>query len=225
MNAAALYMSAKLLHAGPWPITQFVGLIGVIETGAGLANLSAANLWHLPVQQLHQRSPVDLRSLRQPHWESLGRVAAAVLFLLAALLSEGASPDSILLLPLVLLTAGVLFATSAIASWLGVRWPETDVLQLSLRWRERDHTLPALSLSASILQFLMVVGALPLMRALPRSTLFRPEFAPTTGLLLTMLVLGVVLLAVAALLWLRHVDSGAPDVGRARAKGPKARSA
>jgi hypothetical protein len=56
----------------PWTRWQFVGLFGILEIAAGLANVISPNLWRLPIAELNtsSRTRVQLAAstILLPHW-------------------------------------------------------------------------------------------------------------------------------------------------------------
>ena len=89
----------------PWTKLQFLGLFGVIETSAGLSNIIAPNIWHLPVAEMEtsKRTPVRLAATTMliPHWGGGARAAAGSIMLAVSGTSEGWDVASLLLVPFV----------------------------------------------------------------------------------------------------------------------------
>ena len=68
-----------------------------------------------------------------------------------------------------------ILALSAIVAWAGVTRPDIDVIQLMVRWGRRENELPAISIGASVLQFLLSIATIPAAKLLPPSVLDQPE--------------------------------------------------
>ena len=198
----------------PWTRLQFLGLFGVIETAAGLSNIIAPNLWHLPVAEMEtsKRTPVRLAATTMliPHWGGGARAAAGAVMVLVAGFSEGWSVESILLLPLIAGLVVLFLGISAVIGRWGVAYPETDIIQFVVRWRGSEKELEPLSLSASVQQFVLGVLTLPAVQILAPGALFGPEIRPSSEALAVTLVLAVVSIAATALLWAGRLQWRAP---------------
>jgi hypothetical protein len=189
----------------PWSRWQFIGLFAILETASGLANVISPNIWRLPVAELQTtrrtRTALAASALLLPHWGGLARCAAGVVLLALVAWQEGLGPGSLALLPLVLLLACSVLAISAALARGGVARPDLDVLQLVVRWRDRERELPAISLGASVFQFLLGVVTIPAVKLLPPSVLYQPELAPSGESLVLLLVSSVALVVLVYVLW------------------------
>jgi hypothetical protein len=198
----------------PWTRWQFLGLFGVIETSAGLSNIIAPNLWHLPVAEMEtsKRTPVRLAATTMliPHWGGGARAGAGAIMILVSGFHEAWGVESLLLLPLI---AGLLVLFLGISSAIGragVAYPETDIVQFIVRWRGREKELEPLSLSASVQQFVLGILTLPAVKVLAPGALFGPSFRPSTDLLVITLTAAAASIAATALLWAGRLQWKAP---------------
>jgi hypothetical protein len=175
----------------PWSRWQFVGAFGILEAASGLANVISPNIWRLPVAEVQtsQRTDVELAAsaLLIPHWAALARFGAGVVLAAVAAWHEGVAPGSFALAPFILAVACLIVAISAALARLALLRPEIDVAEVSIRWGGKVRELPALSLTASILQFLLSIATIPLAKLLPPSVLYQPELAPSAEALLVAL--------------------------------------
>jgi hypothetical protein len=198
----------------PWTRWQFLGLFGVIETSAGLSNILAPNLWHLPVAEMEtsKRTPIRLAATTMliHHWGGGARAAAGAIMVLISGFSEGWGPQSLLLLPLIAALC-VLFlgVSAAIARW-GVAYPKVDIVQFIVRWRGKEKEMEPLSISASVQQFVLGIITLPAVGILAPGSLFGPELRPSIEGFVATLVLAAVSIAATALLWAGRLQWKAP---------------
>jgi hypothetical protein len=206
--------TAALGGLSPWTRWQFIGAFGVIESAAGLANVISPNIWHLPVAKAQTSKRTDVRLaasvLLLPHWGGFARCLAGLVCLALAGWQSGLSSASVGLVVLVLALASSMLAISAALARAGVARPDLDVLQLAVRWRDREREVPPISLSAAAFQFILAVATIPAVKVLAPSVLYQPEIAPSTNFLLVTLAASVALLAVVYALWLGRVGSTAP---------------
>src|SRR5690606_17920408 len=153
---------------------------GVIEASAGISNIFAPNIWHLPVAEMEtsKRTPVRLAASTMliPHWGGGARALAGMIMMLASGFSEGWGMQSVLLLPLLVALIVLFLGISAALGRIGVAHPETDIMQWVLRWRGKEKELEPLSISASIQQFVLGILTLPAVKTLAPGALFGPEF-------------------------------------------------
>ena len=172
-----LFTITALGGLGAWTPWQFVGLFGAVEAASGFANLIAPNVWRLPVVELEERGKVRFAPsvLLLPHWGAAGRVAAGAVLIAVAIYHEGGGLVSLTLVPLVVLLSLLLVEVSALVARLGVAVAELDVLQLTIRWRNRPNELAPVSISASVLQFLLSIATIPAIKLLPPEALYRTE--------------------------------------------------
>lgn len=198
----------------PWTRLQFLGLFGVIETAAGLSNIIAPNIWHLPVAEMEtsKRTPVRLAATTMliPHWGGGARAAAGAAMVLIAGFGEGWSVESLLMLPLIVGLAVLFLGISAAIGRVGVAYPETDIIQFVVRWRGKEKELEPLSISASVQQFVLGVLTLPAVQLLKPGALFGPELRPSSELLVLTLALAAGSIAATALLWAGRLQWRAP---------------
>jgi hypothetical protein len=198
----------------PWTRWQFLGLFGVIETSAGLSNIIAPNIWHLPVAEMEtsKRTPVRLAATTMliPHWGGGARAMAGAVMILVSGLHEGWSAESLLLLPLVAGLLVLFLGISAAIGRAGVAYPEIDIVQFVVRWRGRVNELEPLSISASVQQFALGILTLPAVKVLAPEALFGPALRPSTELLLIALTAAIASIAATALLWAGRLQWKAP---------------
>jgi hypothetical protein len=197
----------------PWTRWQFLGLFGVVECSAGLSNIIAPNIWHLPVAEMEiKRTPVRLAATTMliPHWGGGARAAAGSIMILISGFSEGWQIESILLIPLI---AGLFVLFTGIGAAIaraGVAYPETDIIQFVMRWRGKEQEMQPLSISASIQQFFLGIITLPAVEALKPGALFGPGLRPSMAGLVIVLSLALLLIAATALLWAGRLQWKAP---------------
>ena len=197
----------------PWSRWEFVGAFGALEAGSGLANVISPNIWRLPVAQLQTSDRTEVKlaasALLIPHWGGLARCVAGAVCLAAAGWQEGIGPATAALPLLVLAVAWSVVAVSALLARAGTARPDLDVVQLVVRWRNRERQLPPLSIGAAILQFLLSIATIPAVKLLPRSVLYRPELGPSRGALLSSAAVSVGLLALVYAVWAGRVERDA----------------
>jgi FlaG/FlaF family flagellin (archaellin) len=206
--------AAAVGGVAPWSRWQFIGMFGVVEAASGLANVISPNIWRLPIAELRTSARTDVKlaasALLLPHWGGLARCVAGLVFVALAGWQEGVGFASAALVPFVLALACTILAISAILARAGVAWPELDVVQFVVRWGRREKELTPISISASVLQFLLTITTIPAAKLLPPSILYQPEIAPSATALLLSVAVSVVLLALVYLLWSGRVDVKAP---------------
>jgi hypothetical protein len=208
------FTAAALGGVEPWSGWQFVGLFGVLEAASGLANVISPNLWRLPVAELQtsERTEVKLAAstVLLPHWGGLARSCAGIVCLALAGWQEGVGPVTAALLPLVVALAWIVLALSALLARAGVARPDRDVFQLTVRWGRRERELPAVSIGASVLQFLLSIATIPAVKLLPPSVLYQPELGPSAAALLVSAVVSGLLLIAVAVAWRGRIEREAP---------------
>ncbi len=181
----------------PWSPWQFVGAFGILEAASGIANVISPNIWRLPVAEVQtsQRTDIELAAsaLLLPHWAALARFSAGVVLVTVAAWHEGIAPASVALAPLVLAIAWLIVAISAALARLALLRPELDVAEVAIRWGGKLRELPPLSLSASILQFVLSIATVPLAKLLSPSILYQPQLAPSAEAFLAVLAASVLL--------------------------------
>jgi hypothetical protein len=198
----------------PWTRWQFIGLFAVLELASGLANVISPNIWRLPVAELQTprraRTALAASALLLPHWGGLARCGAGVVLLALVAWQEGLGAGSLALVPFVLLLAWSILGISAALARGGVARPDLDVVQLVVRWGGRERELPAISLGASVFQFLLSVATIPAVKLLPPSVLYQPQLAPSGRALLLALGIAVALLVLVAMAWSGRIAVDAP---------------
>lgn len=213
---------AALGGLGEWSRWQFIGLFGVIECASGLANIILPNVWRLPVAETQlKRSTVTHLAppvLLIPHWAAAARIAAGLVFLAAAAVSEGYGAVTLGLVPFVAMVAWLMFAASAIVARAGVARPDLDVLQFVVVRPKSKVTLPPISVGASVVQFLLSIATIPIVKAVPPSVLYGPEIAPSWQALAWSLLLSVVAAGAVVAAWLGRIDWRAPAEQHREAK-------
>jgi hypothetical protein len=215
LNLIGLILTTTALGGlAPWSAWQFVGAFGVLEAASGLANVISPNLWRLPVAEQQTSGRTDVRlaasALLLPHWGGLARCAAGLVCLTAAAWQAGLGLVSAGLVPLLLCLAWSILAISALLARVGVARPDTDVIQLVVRWRRREKEIRPISISAAVFQFLLGIATIPAVKLLPPSVLYRPQLGPSLEVLPIVLALSGVLLALVYVTWSGRIDWAAP---------------
>lgn len=215
VNLLGLLVTVTALGGlAPWSRWQFVGVFGVVEAAAGLANVLSPNIWRLPIAQLQTSDRTDVTlagsALLLPHWGGLARCAAGLACVALAGWREGVGLRTPALLLLLLALAWVVLAASALVARAGVARPDLDVVQVVIRWRRRESELRPVSLGASVLQFLLSIATIPLVKLLPPSVLFQPELGPSSGVLLVTLAASALLAALVYRAWAARIAAQAP---------------
>lgn len=215
LNLVGVIVTATALGGvAPWSRWQFIGLYGVIEAASGLANVISPNIWRLPVAELQTSARTHVKlaasALLLPHWGGLARFAAGLICVALAAWQEGLGPASAALIPFALALAWSILALSAVIAWAGVTRPDIDVVQFVVRWARRENELPAISIGASVLQFLLSIATIPTVKLLPPSVLYQPEIGPSTEALLVMLAAAAALTVLVYVLWSDRIDLKAP---------------
>jgi hypothetical protein len=199
---------------GQWTRWQFIGLFGLIEAASGVASVILPNIWRLPVAEVQTRHSTEVKLAGSviliPHWGGLARTAAGIVLMAGAAADSGVGPGTLTLPIAAILFAAVSVEVSALAARLGVARPDIDVVQIVLRRPRRETELPPISISASIVQFLLGIVTIPLIKALPPDSLYGPEFAPSAATLAGAALLAAVLGAATFLAWRGRIDWHAP---------------
>jgi hypothetical protein len=216
VNLVGIVVTAAALGGvEPWSRWQFVGAFGALEAASGLANVVSPNIWRLPVAELQTSGRTHVRlaasALLLPHWGGLARCGAGAVCLALAGWQEGVGPATVALVPLVLALAWSILAISALLARAGVAHPELDVVQLAVRWGRREHELPALSIGASVFQFLLSIATIPAVKLLPPSVLYRPEVGASGSAVLVSVILSAVLLVLVSVAWSGRIELEAPS--------------
>jgi hypothetical protein len=189
----------------PWSRWQFIGAFGVLEAASGIANVLSPNVWRLPVAQVETSRRTDVKlaasALLLPHWGALARTAAGLVLMAVVAWHAGLTASSVGLIPFVFALAWFIVALSVAVARLALLRPDLDVLGVSIRWGGKVREAPPLSLTASVLQFLLSIATLPAAKLLAPSILYQPELAPSAEALLAVLAASIILGLLAYLLW------------------------
>lgn len=214
LNLAGMALTAVGLNAlGEWTLWQFVGLFGVVETASGLANIVTPNLWAMPVleQETSARTKTVLafETLTLAHWGGLARSIAGLVMIVAAGQHVGVGAQTALLLPLIAVVAWLEIALSTVIARGGVAWANYDVLQITLNWY-REIPMPPISLSASMLQFVLSLVTIPAISVLKPGVLYQPELAPSAEGLVYLTAFTVLTTVAAFAAWFPRIAIKAP---------------
>lgn len=215
LNLVGVIVTAAALGGiAPWSRWQFIGVYGVIEAASGLANVISPNIWRLPIAELQtsRRTEVKLAAsaLLLPHWGGLARFGAGLVVLALAAWQEGLGPASAALVPFILALAWTIIAVSALLARVGVARPDIDVVQFVVRWGRREKELDPISISASLLQFILGIATIPAVKLLSPSVMYQPEIGPSKEAMVAALGVSIVLLAAVYLLWSGRIETTAP---------------
>jgi hypothetical protein len=205
-----LLTMASLGGLGAWTRWQFIGLFGVIEVASGIANIIAPNIWRLSVVELtsdrNAKAKLTASTMLIPHWGGGARAIAGTVLIVAAGSQTASGPISVLLIPLILLLAALLIAVSAILARAGTAWPDYDVIQVMIRWAKKEQEVTPISLSASLLQFLLSIVTIPLVKTMQPGALYQPEIAPSLELLVGVLIATVLSVIGMVVVWGDRVE-------------------
>lgn len=209
-----IFTLSALGGLAPWSAWQFIGLFGVLEAASGLANVISPNIWRLPVAQVEtgRRTDVELAAstLLLPHWAALARFAAGLVLVAVAAWHEGLAPGSVALIPFIGALAWLMLVISIALARLALLRPQLDVLGITIRWGGKVREAPPLSLTASVLQFLLSIATLPAAKLLAPAILYQPQLAPSANALLVVLAASVILGLLAYLVWWGRIAVNAP---------------
>jgi hypothetical protein len=209
-----IFTAAALGGVEPWTRWQFVGAFGVLEAASGLANVISPNVWRLPVAELQTTERTDVKlaasALLLPHWGGLARFGAGLVCLVLVAWQDGLGAASVVLVPFVLAVAWSILALSAILARAGVARPDLDVFQIVVRWGGREMEAPAVSIGASIFQFVLSILTIPAVKLLPPSVLYQPELGPSVDTMVVALGVSVALFALVWVLWAGRIELRAP---------------
>jgi hypothetical protein len=216
INLAGAFLTiAALGGLGAWSDWQFIGFFAAVEVATGIAFVIGPNIWHLPVAQgdLGDRTRIQLAAstILIPHWAAVAKAVGGLVLLVTAMWKEGAGPATLGLLPFMLAIVAAVLGVSLLAARWGVARPDLDVYTFVIRRPKRpEHTLPGISLSASVVQLLTNLGAFPLVKVMAPGSFYRPEMGPSPGVLAFCLVIGLPLLAVGLIAWQGRIRWHAP---------------
>jgi hypothetical protein len=209
-----LVTAAAVGGVAPWSRWQFIGMFGVMEAASGLANVISPNIWRLPIAELRTSARTEVKlaasALLLPHWGGLARCVAGFVCIALAAWQEGVGVVSLALVPFVLALGWSILALSAALARFGVAWPNVDVVQFVVRWGRREKELTPISVSASLLQFVLTITTIPAAKLLPPSVLYQPEIGPSRTAFLVAVSVSIALLGLVYLLWSGRVDLKAP---------------
>jgi hypothetical protein len=197
-----------------WTTWQFGALFGTIEAAAGLACIFLPNIWHLPVAEVETSRRTQVRlalsSVLVPHWGAAARFVVGAGLIVGAGREYGVDVTAGLIALVVLMLAASMLSVSLLAARFGVARPEIDVVQFIVRWRGKTNELKPLSISASIVQFLLSIMPLPAASLLGASVMFGPELGLATGALVWMTLVTAVLAGVTLAAWTGRTSWEAP---------------
>lgn len=182
-NFGAVYLCALSLGGTDgWTASQFAGLYGWVDMSTGLGNVYAWNFWQISqkAERMHGRARFDATTFR-PKWESFARAFAGLTLMAWAVYAAGIGAATLWFLPDTLLLIVALFCLSGILARMSIAWPDIDIIHLHIRWLGKEFDLPPLSIATSFLQLWLTVAALPIVAAVSRDVLYRPEIAPSTA--------------------------------------------
>jgi hypothetical protein len=123
---------------------------------------------------------------------------------------EGLGPGSVALVPFIAALAWLILAISIALARLALLRPHLDVVGVAIRWGGKVREAPPLSLTASVLQFLLSIATLPAAKLLAPSILYQPELAPSAEALLVLLAASVTVGLLVYLLWWDRIAITAP---------------
>jgi len=123
---------------------------------------------------------------------------------------EGLGAASLGLVPFLLAVAWSILAISAVLARAGVARPELDVVQLIVRQGTREKELPAVSIGASVFQFVLSIATIPAVKLLAPSVLYGPELRPSLGAVLVSVALSIALLVFVWVVWRGRIELEAP---------------
>jgi hypothetical protein len=123
---------------------------------------------------------------------------------------EGLTPASVALVPFIAALAVLILAISVALARLALLRPDRDVVGIAIRWGGKVREVPPLSLSASVLQFLLSIATLPAAKLLAPSVFYQPQLAPSAEALVVVLVASVLLGLLAYFLWWGRISMTAP---------------
>jgi hypothetical protein len=210
---------------GSWSTMQFVGVFGIFEIATAIAFVFCPNVWRLPVMEAETSDRTTIRLAASvvflPHWAGGAKAIAGLAMTIAAARSEGIAPETLSIVPFALATGVFIVGVSAIAARWGVARPDLDVYQFVVRRpRHKDYELPGISLTAATLQIVLGAFTLPVIKALPPSSMFQPGVGPSAAFLGAMLAAAVLSVAGALLAWRGRVSLHAPPEQQRKAEEP-----
>ena len=212
--AGVLLTVTALGGLGEWTRMQFIGLFGIVEAGAGIANIILPNVWRLPVAEVQTKRTTKVHIapsvLLIPHWGAAARVAAGLVLVVAAAWTEGIGPGSIGVVVFLALFAVAITAASLIVAKWGVDYPQYDVVQFIIKRPLTTQELPPISIGASVLQFALSILTIPLIKAIPPSAFYLPEIGASWQTLAITTAITAVLVAATLITWRGRIDWEAP---------------
>jgi hypothetical protein len=186
----------------------------------GLAFIVGPNIWRLPVAEANTpsetRVKLALDTLLVPQWGAGAKVAAGLLMVLCAIVVEGWTTATFVLIPVVLLVALAVLAFSLAVARFGITRPDLDVVSLVIRRPGHlDRELKPISLGAMFIQLIAEIGVFPLVKLTHPSILYRPELVPSPSLTAIVAVVTATLSGLALLLWKGRFAIHAPSAQQA----------
>lgn len=215
-NLAGAFLTIFALGGlGEWTPTQFIGLFGLVEIGAGAAFVLGPNIWRLPVAEaeIAPREHVRLAAstVLTPHWAGGVKSIAGAALLAWAVATEGLTTESLGLPAIACAVCLAALSASALAARTGVAHPGADVVRIVVqRPGKPDLRPPAQSIGASIVQLLLNIGVFPLVKVLPPSTFYQPEVGPSPATLGWAAGISGALLVATVIAWHGRISWRAP---------------
>jgi hypothetical protein len=207
LNFTGLLLSAISLKAlGDWSTWQFAGLFGIMEASQGLASILQPNIWHLPVVELEtsDRTRVKMAwsTIFLPHWGGAARAFGGSTIIVVSAVHHGdVQASAALIVPLVVVLASLWVCATMLVARLGVKYADTDVVQLLVKWRGKTHELRPLSIGASLFQFALGISTLPVANILSPRVLFDPGVRLEPAFFFATLAFTALVAALAYLVW------------------------
>jgi len=222
LNLAGILLTVTALGGlGDWSRWQFMGLFGIVEAASGLSNIIVPNIWHLPVTEFGTRTKARFAAsvILLPHWGGAARTLAGLILAGIAGWQEGLGVVTMALAPLILLMAFIMVGVSAVVARAGVARPDLDVVQAVIRWRRKETELPPLSVSASVLQFILGIITIPAVKLLPPDVLYQPELGPSPEAFFVVAAFAALVAPAVIVVWGRRIRwHAAPEQQREAAK-------
>ncbi len=214
LNLAGAFVTLMALGGlGNWAGWQFVGVFALAELATGTGFIIGPNIWRLPVAQARSRVPVRLAAstVLIPHWAAGAKALMGGVLLVAAAARVGVGPASGGVLLVAFGMLALVVGLSLLAARAGVAHPDRDVFEVVIRRHGHPaRELPAISISAIVVQLLLNVGVFPLVKLTEPSILFAPEIAPSAPFLGWSVVAGSATLAAGLIAWTGRLALRAP---------------
>ncbi|MGE3076248.1 MAG: hypothetical protein AB7N24_10240 [Dehalococcoidia bacterium] len=226
MNLLGLFLTILVIGGlGSWSRVQFVGAFGVFELGTAFAFIVAPNVWRLPVLEAETSNRTNIKLalsvIAIPHWAGGAKALAGLAMVVFAARSEGISPATVGIVPLIVCTNVFVVAVSAMAARWGVARVDLDVLQIVVRRpRHRDLEIPGISIVSSVVQIVLGAFTLPVVKIAPPSVLFRPELAPSNSFLVVMALAATASVLGTVMVWWGRLALNAEPAQQRKAEDP-----